>query len=140
MSNAIHCFIHSFSNEVFYLSFSNVFHLTLSFWLISRLFFPNFTYYAARHVNLTLNATFDGEMDTVITQRIDGNAKIQKYRSTDVPPGFSDWYGLQGNSKYYNYSLNENGVLKHFGNEEQEYLTDVLVSLDQLDVEILLFN
>lgn len=50
-----------------------------------------------------------------------------QYRSTDVPPGFTDWYGLLGNSKYYNYTLNENGVLKSFGDLEQEYLTDVLV-------------
>lgn len=46
----------------------------------------------------------------------------------DVPPGYTDFYGLHGNSKYYNYTLNENGELKHFGNQEQEYLTDVLVS------------
>lgn len=53
---------------------------------------------------------------------------LQKYRSTEIPAGFTDWYGLHGNSKYYNYTLNENGILKRYGNQEQEYLTDVLVS------------
>lgn len=64
----------------------------------------------------------------------------QKYRSKDVPPGFTDWYGLHGNSKYYNYTLNENGVLKHFGNQEQEYLTDVLVSLGYTLSTVVKFN
>lgn len=55
-----------------------------------------------------------------------------QYRSTEVPPGYTEFYGLHGNSKYYNYTLNENGVLKHFGDQEQEYLTDVLVIQVQL--------
>lgn len=57
---------------------------------------------------------------------------IEKYRSTEVPPGYDRWYGLHGNSKYYNYTLNENGVLMHYGNEEKEYLTDVLVSINNM--------
>lgn len=52
---------------------------------------------------------------------------MNQYHSTEVPPGYTEFYGLHGNSKYYNYTLNENGVLKHFGDGEQEYLTDVLV-------------
>lgn len=45
-----------------------------------------------------------------------------------MPPGYSDWHGLHGNSKYYNYTLNENGQLKSYGDREEDYLTDVIVS------------
>lgn len=50
-----------------------------------------------------------------------------QYESKDVPPGYTAWYGLHGNSKYYNYTLNENGVLKNYSDREEEYLTDVIV-------------
>lgn len=62
-----------------------------------------------------------------------------KYTSINVPPGYTDWYGLYGNSRYYNYTLNENGVLKLFSDQEQEYLTDVLVSRDGVGIVILPF-
>lgn len=48
---------------------------------------------------------------------------LNEYYSEAVPPGWSDWHGLHGNSKYYNYTLNENGQLVSF---TDEYLTDVL--------------
>lgn len=44
-----------------------------------------------------------------------------------MPPGYTEWYGLQGNSKYYNYTLNENGNLTQYGDNDDDYLTDVLV-------------
>lgn len=47
-----------------------------------------------------------------------------QYHSEKIPPGWSHWYGLQGNSKYFQYTLNENGKLKKY---DDEYLTDVLV-------------
>ncbi|KAK4878099.1 hypothetical protein RN001_010605 [Aquatica leii] len=40
-----------------------------------------------------------------------------------VPDGYDWWIGLQGNSKYYNYTLSINGTGRHFTNE---YLTDVM--------------
>lgn len=46
-----------------------------------------------------------------------------------MPPGYTEWYGLHGNSKYYNYTLNENGALTNYGNADADYLTDVLVKL-----------
>lgn len=64
----------------------------------------------------------------VLTSTGFSSSLSEQYRSKDVPPGFTDWHGLHGNSKYYNYTLNENGILKQFGDQEQEYLTDVLVS------------
>ncbi|XP_063710062.1 N-acetylglucosamine-6-sulfatase-like [Culicoides brevitarsis] len=41
-----------------------------------------------------------------------------------VPAGYDAFFGLDGNSKYYDYKLNENGVVKKY---KREYLTDVLL-------------
>ena len=50
---------------------------------------------------------------------------LNEYRGTAVPKGWEHWYGLVGNSKYYNYSLNVNGVLEDHGDDyEKDYLTD----------------
>ncbi|KAG8577988.1 hypothetical protein GDO81_010349 [Engystomops pustulosus] len=52
-----------------------------------------------------------------------------------VPPGWSYWFALEKNSKYYNYTLSENGKARNFGqNYSVDYLTDVLanISLDFL--------
>jgi len=44
-----------------------------------------------------------------------------------IPPGWSEWYGLQGNSRYYNYTMSNNGVAEVHGDSyEEDYLTDVL--------------
>ncbi|XP_034259005.1 N-acetylglucosamine-6-sulfatase [Pantherophis guttatus] len=53
-----------------------------------------------------------------------------------VPPGWSFWYALEKNSKYYNYTLSVNGkARKHGANYSMDYLTDVLanMSLDFLE-------
>ncbi|XP_044736553.1 N-acetylglucosamine-6-sulfatase-like [Chrysoperla carnea] len=42
-----------------------------------------------------------------------------------VPPGWDWWYGLLGNSRYYNYNLSINGTEKFFAND---YLTDVIAN------------
>jgi N-acetylglucosamine-6-sulfatase len=43
-----------------------------------------------------------------------------------VPPGWTEW-DVAGNAySEYNYNLNENGRLVSYGNESQDYLTDVL--------------
>lgn len=56
---------------------------------------------------------------------------LNEYSGEIVPPGWDHWYGLNGNSKYYNYTLTENGIKKHY---ENDYLTDKLrrYSLDFL--------
>lgn len=51
---------------------------------------------------------------------------LNTYYGSDIPEGYDSFYGLQGNSRYYNYKLNENGVINNY---TTEYLTDVLVSL-----------
>ena len=44
-----------------------------------------------------------------------------------VPPGWTDWQGLVGNSRYYNYTLSNNGVPEvHKDNYANDYLTDVV--------------
>ena len=44
-----------------------------------------------------------------------------------IPPGWDEWNGLVGNSKYYNYKLSINGELERHGeNYEEDYLTDVI--------------
>lgn len=46
-----------------------------------------------------------------------------------VPPGWDEWYGLVGNSRYYNYTLSVNGQPeKHGDSYGPDYLTDLLVS------------
>ena len=52
---------------------------------------------------------------------------LNRYDATAVPRGWNQWVGLKGNSKYYNYDLNVNGVIEHHGeNYEEDYLTDVI--------------
>uniref|UniRef100_T1GS38 Sulfatase N-terminal domain-containing protein n=1 Tax=Megaselia scalaris TaxID=36166 RepID=T1GS38_MEGSC len=48
---------------------------------------------------------------------------LNEYYTKAVPPGWNHFYGLHGNSRYYNYSLTENGKVVNYTNE---YLTDLL--------------
>lgn len=47
-----------------------------------------------------------------------------------VPPGWDEWYSPINDSGYvgYNYTLNENGRLVHYGRREEDYNTDVYTS------------
>ncbi|WUH98114.1 sulfatase [Spirillospora sp. NBC_00431] len=45
-----------------------------------------------------------------------------------VPPGWSEWYVTGNGYPEYNYNMNENGRLVHYGSRPQDYLTDVLAS------------
>jgi arylsulfatase A-like enzyme len=46
----------------------------------------------------------------------------------EIPPGWSDWYGLPSKAKRrpFDFPLNENGKLVEYGNGEHEYKTEVL--------------
>jgi arylsulfatase A-like enzyme len=46
---------------------------------------------------------------------------------TEIPGGWSEWYGAPGGSAYrvYDYTLNENGTLVDYGSEPGDYQTDV---------------
>ncbi len=45
-----------------------------------------------------------------------------------VPNGWSDWRGAGNAYAEFNYDLNENGTLFHYGNTPQDYLTDVIAA------------
>jgi N-acetylglucosamine-6-sulfatase len=46
--------------------------------------------------------------------------------SAYVPQGWDDWHAVTGQVAYFNYTINDNGVLSHHGADESDYLTDVL--------------
>uniref|UniRef100_A0A182JMF2 Sulfatase N-terminal domain-containing protein n=1 Tax=Anopheles atroparvus TaxID=41427 RepID=A0A182JMF2_ANOAO len=50
---------------------------------------------------------------------------LNQYFSETVPPGWSQWFGLHGNSRYYNFTVTENG--RRVGYEDL-YFTDYLHS------------
>ena len=63
---------------------------------------------------------------------------LNQYKRTKVPPGWSTWYGLEGNSVYYDYSLvvqndTEGGSpprIQHHGNDyATDYLPNVLTNI-----------
>ena len=45
--------------------------------------------------------------------------------STHVPPGWDEWHA-RGDIAYYDYELNENGEIVSYGNDTEDYFTDVL--------------
>ena len=48
-----------------------------------------------------------------------------------IPPGWDDWRGgdaVAEENLDFNYSLNENGVIVNYGNQPQDYATDVLAT------------
>lgn len=58
---------------------------------------------------------------------------LNGYGSTDVgqtyvPPGWNEWYAGLGDDAYrqFNYDLNENGRVVHYGSNAEDYLQDVL--------------
>ena len=54
-----------------------------------------------------------------------------------VPPGWDEWVGLVGNSRYYNYTLSVNGKPeKHGQTYATDYLTDILVSSVQTALKV----
>jgi N-acetylglucosamine-6-sulfatase len=48
-----------------------------------------------------------------------------KPSSLFVPSGWGDWHGAGNAYREFNYDLNENGRLVHYGNQASDYLTDV---------------
>lgn len=52
-----------------------------------------------------------------------GGKYLNEYKGFEVPPGWNEFYGLHGNSRYYNYTLRENGQNVSY---TDYYLTDLL--------------
>lgn len=77
-----------------------------------------------------------GDRSTIATWLQDAGyrtGRIGKYlvgypvTSSYVPPGWDDWRSSDGGfSRYFNYDLNENGSVVHYGSDPNDYLTDVL--------------
>ncbi|CRK93086.1 CLUMA_CG006583, isoform A [Clunio marinus] len=53
---------------------------------------------------------------------------LNQYKSKEVPIGYDQFFGLHGNSVYYNYTLNENGKLINYKDTSEDYLTNVIKS------------
>lgn len=51
---------------------------------------------------------------------------LNQYYSKYVPIGYDYFFGLHGNSKYYNYTLNENGKMTKYGDAPDDYLTTII--------------
>lgn len=51
---------------------------------------------------------------------------LNQFYSKLVPDGYDEFYGLHGNSKYFNYTLNENGKIVNYGDRQEEYYTNVI--------------
>lgn len=43
-----------------------------------------------------------------------------------IPPGWSDWQALYGSGIFFDYNINDNGTLVHYGSAPGDYSTDVL--------------
>jgi N-acetylglucosamine-6-sulfatase len=50
---------------------------------------------------------------------------LNGYSGTTVPPGWDDWFATSSFA-YFDYDVNDNGHLRHFGTGKNDYLTDVL--------------
>ena len=56
------------------------------------------------------------------------NSYTDAFVNHAVPPGWDDWQAMDSipMEAYYNYSINDNGVLEHYGDRPQDYSTTVL--------------
>ena len=53
------------------------------------------------------------------------------YGGITLPPGWDDWFGFIGQGEYFDYDVNDNGTMRHFGTGEGAYSTDVLSAQTQ---------
>jgi arylsulfatase A-like enzyme len=51
---------------------------------------------------------------------------LNGYGSTYVPPGWDRWFTTWDDGAYFDYSANEDGALRRFGTQPQDYGTDLL--------------
>jgi N-acetylglucosamine-6-sulfatase len=55
---------------------------------------------------------------------------LNHYKGTAVPPGWDEWFATF-TFEYYNYDVNDNGTIRHFGTAERAYHTDVVTRQTQ---------
>lgn len=65
---------------------------------------------------------------TFVGKYLNGYGKDANGGPTYVPPGWVHWYGVTARDKTsaYDYDINENGELVHYGTDETDYKTDVM--------------
>jgi N-acetylglucosamine-6-sulfatase len=53
---------------------------------------------------------------------------LNHYQQTTKPPGWDEWFATLDPStyNYFNYDINNNGTVTHFGSSDSDYKTDVL--------------
>jgi N-acetylglucosamine-6-sulfatase len=57
---------------------------------------------------------------------------LNLYHSERVPPGWNEWYAIWDDAnKYYDYTINNNGATKFFGDKERWYSADILTKQAQ---------
>ena len=62
-----------------------------------------------------------------LLHRHDRQVPERVHERPPVPPGWSEWYAAAPNDQdVYNYTLNENGTLVHYGQEPADFKQDVL--------------
>jgi N-acetylglucosamine-6-sulfatase len=74
------------------------------------------------------------EQDNVATRLHDAGYRtaligkyLNGYQGTDVPPGWDYWFGkVEPVHQYFDYDVNVNGTIHHFGTAESDYATDVI--------------
>jgi N-acetylglucosamine-6-sulfatase len=76
------------------------------------------------------------ELDNVATRLDDAGYRtalfgkyLNKYydKTSSVPPGWDRWFANVGSGLlYFDYDINDNGTIRHFGTNDSDYKTDVL--------------
>lgn len=51
---------------------------------------------------------------------------LNEYTGTYIPPGWDRWFAYQQPPGYFNYRVNDQGILRSFGSSPADYSTDVL--------------
>jgi N-acetylglucosamine-6-sulfatase len=92
-------------------------------------------YKSRRHeednVATQLNGELNGELNGAGYRTGLFGKYFNDYGGTTVPPGWDDWFGFIGQGEYFNYDVNDNGTMRHFGTGEGAYSTDVLSAQTQ---------
>ena len=81
--------------------------------------------------NVERNRTFAVHLQKAGWRTFYGGKYLNQYAMdkagvAHIPPGWTDWLGLRGNSVYYNYVLSKDGKAEHHG---KDYAADYLVDL-----------
>jgi N-acetylglucosamine-6-sulfatase len=63
----------------------------------------------------------------LVGKYFNGYAKVDR---TEVPPGWTEWHGLLGPAtyQYFNFGINDDGVIHHYGFDPTDYQTDQLTA------------